>query len=232
MKKTQASRKKKESKRAESKPGPAMGTVAVPGSSASSGTPKVVAPVPGTSGSSGSEGPAEVNPVPPMPGFDMNAFLAAITSRIDAAIEQKVDGLQATVSTLREDVGERVAGIESHIMAGVATSLQQVRSYVDESVQRLDQQRDLGPLSCIPSAATLPSPQAHNPRRGACFLQLDGDMVTVENLGQRPLSDFIQHPQGAVWHYCYIRLYEEASRGEEKVQKEVVLFLTRKQNLP
>ena len=76
----------------------------------------------------------------------------------------------------------------------------------------------------MPEANSLPDMEPQNPWHSARFAPVAGDMLYLEGLGSRPITDFERFPPHADLLFCYVRLSHEAALREDKVPQETVLY--------
>ena len=105
----------------------------------------------------------------------------------------------------------------------VSTILQSIQPQLDKmqsQIQSLGQSEE----SLMPSASSLPPYDESNPWRSALRAPCQNNMLTIEGIGTRPMSDFEVFPPNGVFPHVYVRLSQSASIREDKVPKETVLF--------
>ena len=113
----------------------------------------------------------------------------------------------------------------------VASLLQSIQPQLDNlQSQILSMSRSEEAL--MPSTTSLPPYDESNPWRSARHAPCQNNMLTLEGLGTRPLSDFEVFPPNGVFPYVFVRLSQSASIRDDKVPKETVLYpLHKAQNL-
>ena len=113
----------------------------------------------------------------------------------------------------------------------VATILQSIQPQLDTmQSQILSMSRSEEAL--MPSTTSLPPFDESNPWRSARHAPCQNNMLTLEGLGTRPLSDFEVFPPNGVFPYVFVRLSQSASIRDDRVPKETVLYpLNKAQNL-
>ena len=99
-------------------------------------------------------------------------------------------------------------------------SLQPKLDLLESKIQSMVQSEE----SLMPLVQSLPPFDELNPWRSALRAPCQNDMITMEGLGTRPISDFEVFPPRGKFPYIYVRLSELASIREDKVPKERVLF--------
>ena len=99
-------------------------------------------------------------------------------------------------------------------------SLQPQLNQLQSQMQAMGQSEE----SLMPSAHSLPPFDESNPWRSALRAPCQNEMLTIEGLGTRPISDFEVFPPNGVFPHVYVRLSQSASIREDKVPKETVLF--------
>ena len=120
----------------------------------------------------------------------------------------------------RSVIQEELAASMPALVSAVMQSLQPKLDVLDTKIQNLGHSEE----SLMPSVRSLPPYDEQNPWRSALRAPCQNDMITVEGLGTRPISDFEVFPPDGTFPYVYIRLNELASVREDKVPKETVLF--------
>ena len=76
----------------------------------------------------------------------------------------------------------------------------------------------------MPSASSLPPFDEANPWRSALRAPFQNNMLTIEGVGTRPITDFEVFPPNGVFPNVYVRFSQSAAIREDKVPKETVLF--------
>ena len=102
----------------------------------------------------------------------------------------------------------------------IIQSLQPKLDKLESKLQTMGQSED----SLMPSVQSLPPFDESNPWRSALRAPCQNEMITIEGLGTRPISDFEVFPPDGEFPYVYVRLNQLASIREDKVPKETVLF--------
>ena len=105
----------------------------------------------------------------------------------------------------------------------VATILQSIQPQLDRlqsQIQSLGRSEE----ALMPPVSSLPPFDESNPWRSALRAPCQNNMLTIEGVGTRPLTDFEVFPPNGVFPNVYVRLSQSASIREDKVPKETVLY--------
>ena len=126
--------------------------------------------------------------------------------------------LATLVSTILQTIQPQLDKIEAHTpkFDAITPRLDLMQS----QIQSLGQSEE----SLMPSASSLPPFDESNPWRSALRAPRQNNMLTIEGLGTRPMSDFEVFPPNGVFPHVYVRLSQSASIREDKVPKETVIF--------
>ena len=115
------------------------------------------------------------------------------------------------------------SALQDQFTALASEFLTQKTKLADLSKTRQDHPDTLqGPV--MPPANSLPPFDTQNPWRSALYAPFTDELLTIEGIGTRPISDFERHPPTAELPYCYVRLSPEAVIREDKVPKETIIF--------
>ena len=115
----------------------------------------------------------------------------------------------------------QVAQLDMNTMiATILKSLQPQLDRMQSQIQSLGRSEEV----LMPSTTSLPPFDESNPWRSALRAPCQNNMLTIEGLGTRPLTDFEVFPPNGVFPYVYVRLSQSASIREDKVPKETVLY--------
>ena len=106
------------------------------------------------------------------------------------------------------------------LLSAIMQSLKPTLDHLETKIQNLGHSDE----SLMPSIDSLPPYDESNPWRSALRAPCQNNMLTIEGLGTRPVSDFEFFPTDGQLPYVYVCLSESASVREDKVPKETVLY--------
>ena len=116
----------------------------------------------------------------------------------------------------------------NNMMATILQTLQPQLDRMQSQIHSMGRSEEV----LMPSTTSLPPYDESNPWRSALHAPCQNNMLTLEGLGTRPLSDFEVFPPNGVFPHVYVRLSQSASIREDKVPRETVLYpLNKAQNL-
>ena len=163
--------------------------------------------------------------VPPAPSQSLQVTIdeETVGNMIARAIEKQSHQL---VTQVEGSVRGEVQYLSNEIRQ-VSNKVEQVKNDSNErfGVLRDDIDAQTNPASRMPRVDSLPDCEPHNPwRSGISASLLNNNMIFLEGLGPRPVTDFERFPVDGLLPYVYLRLKPEAVFRQDKVPKETVLF--------
>lgn len=135
----------------------------------------------------------------PIPSqVEWNRFGNYLTNRIDNFIDHS----SSTSAELQRNLDARLGAMETRLLS-----------------QEF-------PAAMMPSSENLPEGDPQNPWRSGIAIPVINNMLFIDGLGNRPISDFEIFPPGAKYPYCFLRLSPNASIRQDRVPKESVIYPT------
>ena len=154
--------------------------------------------------------PLPDSPPPAMPGPSTGPQMSS--QDMSAITTAVIQAMMPTTSALQE----QFAALASEFLT-------QKTKLADLSKGKSDHP-DLPQGPAMPPANSLPDFDPQNPWRSALYAPSTDELLTIEGIGTRPISDFERYPPTAALPFCYVRLSPEAAIREDKVPKETIIF--------